>query len=215
MKNTFFVIFSVLLVVALVVVFFSQKGPIGPTTPSTSHPLIRVTSPLPNELVESPLYVAGEARGNWFFEASFPVRLVDANGKNIPLDPPYIMTAADWMTTEFVPFEATLNFAPPTTDTGTLILEKDNPSGLPEHEVQPMEIPVRFIKSTLTDPVGMKPCVRTGCSGQICSDEDVVTTCEFLPQYACYWTAACERQANGQCGFTLTPELISCLARNQ
>lgn len=59
-----------------------------------------------------------------------------------------------------------------------------------------------------------KPCFKTGCSGQVCSDEEVVTTCEFRPEYECYKTAKCERQANGECGFTDTPELRRCLRRN-
>lgn len=60
---------------------------------------------------------------------------------------------------------------------------------------------------------GPKPCKKTGCSSQICSDEDVVTTCEFRPEYECYRRAACERQRNGQCGFTMTRELSECLRR--
>jgi len=170
------------------------------------------------DTIKSPLTIRGEASGGWFFEASFPIRLLDASGNEIPLSPPYIMTAADWMTTEFVPFESTHTFPAPTTETGTLILIKDNPSGLPEFNDQ-IEIPVQFEKTetpTGEEPlVGGKPCFRTGCSGQVCSLKEVITTCEFLPQYACYWTAACERQADGECGFTQTPELISCLLQNQ
>lgn len=56
------------------------------------------------------------------------------------------------------------------------------------------------------------PCIRTGCSGQICSDRDVVTTCEYRPEYACYRNARCERQADGRCGWTMTPALRACLA---
>jgi len=59
-----------------------------------------------------------------------------------------------------------------------------------------------------------KPCFKTGCSRQVCSDEEVVTTCEYRPEYDCYKTAKCERQANGKCGFTDTPELRRCLRRN-
>lgn len=54
-------------------------------------------------------------------------------------------------------------------------------------------------------------CVRTGCSGQICADSDVITTCEYRPEYACYESATCERQADGRCGWTETPELAACL----
>lgn len=59
-----------------------------------------------------------------------------------------------------------------------------------------------------------KPCFKTGCSRQVCSDEEVVTTCEYRTEYECYKTAKCERQANGKCGFTDTPELRRCLRRN-
>lgn len=55
-------------------------------------------------------------------------------------------------------------------------------------------------------------CKKTGCSSHICSDQDVASTCEWQEEYACYQTAACERQADGKCGFTQTPELASCLA---
>lgn len=56
-----------------------------------------------------------------------------------------------------------------------------------------------------------KKCLVTGCSGQICAEEDMVTTCEFIPEYSCYKTARCERQSDGQCGWTATIELASCL----
>jgi hypothetical protein len=63
-------------------------------------------------------------------------------------------------------------------------------------------------------PVNKKPCFKTGCSRQVCADEEVVTTCEYRPEYECYKRAKCERQANGECGFTDTPELRTCLRRN-
>ncbi len=58
-----------------------------------------------------------------------------------------------------------------------------------------------------------KPCFKTGCSRQVCADEEVVTTCEYRPEYECYKRAKCERQASGECGFTDTPELRTCLRR--
>jgi hypothetical protein len=60
---------------------------------------------------------------------------------------------------------------------------------------------------------GQKPCMKTGCSGQVCSDQEVITTCEFRTEYECYKRAACERQRNGECGFTMTRELSECLRR--
>lgn len=57
-------------------------------------------------------------------------------------------------------------------------------------------------------------CVKSGCSGTLCvaPDKEVVTTCEFKAEYACYRDATCERQGDGNCGWTQTPALTSCLA---
>ncbi len=52
-------------------------------------------------------------------------------------------TTQDWMTEDFVSFTATLTFEGSTTDSGKLILEKDNPSGLPEN-ADSLEIPIKF-----------------------------------------------------------------------
>lgn len=103
--------------------------------------LIRLDNPRPNQKITTPLIVAGEARGNWFFEASFPVTLYDSNNNLLGTG---IATAqGDWMTTNFVPFYVSMTFSTPTTPTGSLILKKDNPSGLPEHDDQ-LIVPVLF-----------------------------------------------------------------------
>jgi eight-cysteine-cluster-containing protein len=62
-------------------------------------------------------------------------------------------------------------------------------------------------------PVVAPACQITGCSGHVCAaaGEDIVTTCEWLEEYACYRTASCEVQADGRCGWTQTDELRSCL----
>ncbi|MFO1243507.1 MAG: hypothetical protein U1E36_10000 [Rickettsiales bacterium] len=61
---------------------------------------------------------------------------------------------------------------------------------------------------------GNDGCVRGGCSGQSCverSAEPVMSTCEFLPEYVCIQKfAICERQADGQCNFTLKPDYKAC-----
>lgn len=109
--------------------------------PAEKAGLIRVVSPRPNDLVASPLTIEGEARGYWYFEASFPVRLMDGNGKELAVVP--AQAQGEWMTTEYVPFKVTLEFAEPDTAVGTLVLEKDNPSGLPENADE-LRLPVRF-----------------------------------------------------------------------
>jgi eight-cysteine-cluster-containing protein len=57
-------------------------------------------------------------------------------------------------------------------------------------------------------------CMVGGCSGQLCLEpgDDRASTCEWREEYACYRSAACERQADGACGWTETPELRACLA---
>lgn len=109
-------------------------------TPVTEEK-VRVTAPAANAVVKSPLTVTGSARGPWYFEASFPVRLYDALGNELAAVP--AQAKGEWMTIEYVPFEATLSFKTPATATGTLVFEKDNPSGLPEH-ADSVSIPVRF-----------------------------------------------------------------------
>ena len=110
--------------------------------------LIKISSPEAMGVVTSPLSLKGQARGNWYFEASAPVALVNWDGLIIAEG---IITAdGEWMTTEFVPFTGQLTFTSPykTGDPdfmkrGTIIFKKDNPSGLPEND-DALEIPVLF-----------------------------------------------------------------------
>jgi hypothetical protein len=57
-------------------------------------------------------------------------------------------------------------------------------------------------------------CVTSGCSGTLCVEpgKELATTCEMKPEYACYRDAACERQADGACGWTQSAALTTCLA---
>jgi hypothetical protein len=97
-------------------------------------------APVPDSVVISPLTVIGRARGTWFFEASFPVKLLDADGNEIAVG--IAQAQDDWMTENYVSFQATLTFTTQASN-GTLVLQKDNPSGLPEHDAE-VRVPVRF-----------------------------------------------------------------------
>jgi hypothetical protein len=109
---------------------------------------IVLLSPIPRAVVDTPLVLSGEARGTWFFEADFPVVVVNWDGLIIGEG---IATALDdWMTDEFVPFTATITFNNPYTQgdpdfmkNGAIILQRDNPSGLSEND-DALEIPIRF-----------------------------------------------------------------------
>jgi len=62
-------------------------------------------------------------------------------------------------------------------------------------------------------PVVGKGCVVGGCSSQLCGEagDDLISTCEWREEYACYQDAICERQANGECGWTETNKLTQCI----
>lgn len=115
-----------------------QPGDDSSVTP-TPQPEVVVFMPQANQTIKSPLTVAGKARGNWFFEASFPIKLVDSQGKEIAVS--YVQSIGDWMTTEFVPFSGQLKFSVSATAAGEFILKNDNPSGLPQYDKE-IRIPV-------------------------------------------------------------------------
>lgn len=102
---------------------------------------IKVSNPKENELVKSPLAISGEARGNWFFEANFPITILDDKGNTI--GSAIASASGDWMTEDFVPFKATLKFLPGTSKNGFLVLRNDDPSG-DVGKQKSVSIPVRF-----------------------------------------------------------------------
>ena len=122
--------------------FFKAETPLPSTRASQKYEdLFVVDTPLVGSVVTSPYTVKGSARGNWYFEASFPVKLLDGNGTVLVQLPAH--AKAPWMTTEYVPFEAVLNFSTPTTPEGVLIFHNDNPSGMTENDKE-LRIPIRF-----------------------------------------------------------------------
>lgn len=94
-----------------------------------------------NSVISSPLVVKGEAPGAWYFEASFPVKLLDDKGNVIVTAPAYAQS--DSLTTDFVPYKTLLEFTT-TATSGYLVLTNDNPSGLIENELS-VKIPVTFL----------------------------------------------------------------------
>lgn len=93
------------------------------------------------EVISSPFSIEGSARGSWFFECSFPVKVLDQSGKELGVG--VAQAQSDCLTSDFVPFKATVMFTRPTSSVGSLVLQKDNPSGLPEND-QKVILPVKF-----------------------------------------------------------------------
>lgn len=61
-------------------------------------------------------------------------------------------------------------------------------------------------------PPEPQTCVTSGCSSEVCAESPVFTTCRWRPEYECRRLAKCERQEDGFCGWTATPESLACLA---
>ena len=93
-----------------------------------------ITSPAPNEIMTSPYTIEGEISGSWYFEGQFLLELWTSDGVLLAQG---IATAQEaWMTEDLVPFTSTLTYTLSESAEGTLILNKDNPSGLPENDDQ-------------------------------------------------------------------------------
>lgn len=123
---------------------------------------VAVRYPRPGQAVLSPLVVAGEAPGGWYFEATFPLRLLAAADSTVAdstVADSFATAEGEWMTEKQVAYRGALRFGARATDraasaggTGAaggttreavLVLERSNASGLPEHEAW-VRVPVRL-----------------------------------------------------------------------
>lgn len=102
---------------------------------------VSLSEPESDAQVSSPVEISGQARGGWFFEATMPARLETENGNEIAQG--FVQAQGDWMTEEMVPFQGELEYDISSSTRGYLILEKANPSGLPEN-ADSYGIPVRI-----------------------------------------------------------------------
>lgn len=110
---------------------FEEEIPEYVTYENASADDIVVELPFPGAVVGKQFSVIGKARA-WYFEASFPVKVLDAKG-NI-LAQGLAHAQEDWMTSEFVPFKIDLTVPQSYSGPATLRFEKDNPSGLPQND---------------------------------------------------------------------------------
>ncbi len=121
-----------------------ETQPTSPVLESTTDERIEVEFPQANDTISNPVIITGKARGGWFFEATFPIDIVNWNG--LIVGEGFAQAQGEWMTEEFVPFEATVSYdIDPQTpySHGWIILNRHNASGLPEHAAA-IEIPVVF-----------------------------------------------------------------------
>lgn len=146
---------SILIIVAAIILFILPAKTVAPTTDTqaTTTPvaqipdLIVVDSPRPNDTITGhKVTITGRARGTWYFEASFPIKITrDSDGATLVEAP--AQAQGDWMTQDFVPFSITLDVGdePMLPLKATIVLHNDNPSGLPEND-KSLSIPVTFVR---------------------------------------------------------------------
>lgn len=127
-KNIFpkILIFIILAGIIFSLYYFFVKKDIN-VRPNDLNNLIIITSPIKDSQISSPLRLVGRARGNWFFEGSFPVILKDNYGNTIASG--NVTAQGEWMTEDFVPFLGTLQFNNYIKGSkGVLVFKNDNPS---------------------------------------------------------------------------------------
>lgn len=142
-----------IIIVVLAWILFALPAPVhAPTTsdmvsstppsPEMSEPLharVRVSEPQAGATVGKTFAVSGEAPGNWYFEAVFPIQVRDTDNNKIGQSQG--QARGDWMTTAQVPFTATMTLNTAYSGPATLVLLRDNPSSLPEND-DALEIPI-------------------------------------------------------------------------
>lgn len=139
MKSKFYIIGAIILAVSAL--FWFRPEPSTAPADTQNNTPVRIFNLKPNDLIVSPFKIEGEALGSRYFEASFPIRLVDAAGQEIATT--VAQAQADWMTASYVPFEATVEFST-TSQTGVLMFLADNPSGDPKNEKPSFNLPLKF-----------------------------------------------------------------------
>ncbi len=160
-----------------------------------------------NDVIVSPVVIEGQVKKDWFEQGKFSVFILDEQ-KNV-LGNGFAVMKEELFDEPFVPFIATIDFFP-TASTGFVVLQKNTSPVFTEKAIH-FAILVQIKQSALDQQEdGCKP---SGCSGQICSDQNVITDCAYKEEYICYQKALCARQENGSCGWTQTKELVACLSQ--
>ncbi len=138
----FLFLLAALVALALGFFVFFRSSVIAPGPAITPDGTLTVESPQANSVIYSPLTVTGKARGNWYFEAVFPIYVTNASG--IVIGQGQATATGDWMSSELVPFKAEISFPQQSSGTkGEILFKNDNPSGLPEFQ-RSFSIPIQF-----------------------------------------------------------------------
>ncbi len=118
--------------------FVEELPPTKPTYINATSGVISVSTPTPDSVTGKEFEVRGVARG-WYFEGSFPVEVLDKDGKILATTP--AQAQSDWMTSAPVTFIAKIKIPNRYIGKATIILKKDNPSGMPKNDAS-MSFPI-------------------------------------------------------------------------
>jgi len=142
--------FSLLIILAVFVgcsAVSDGDGSVSECPECESGVSILVNTPEFREPVQSPLKVAGMARGYWFFEGTLPINILDSNGDYLASS--FATSSQDWMSEGLVDFEGTVEFD--TDDSaGILQILNNNASGLLENQAV-FSFPIRFEKGVVRE----------------------------------------------------------------
>jgi hypothetical protein len=111
-----------------------------PTYVNATKEDITIATPEVNGTVTREFEVTGKAKGAWFFEGSFMLEVVSPSGDKVAQN--IISAEGDWMQDGLVDFKSEIVQMPSAyRGEATLILRKNNASGLPEHDAS-VSIPI-------------------------------------------------------------------------
>lgn len=148
---------SLIAIIAILLIgggtYFIFQNSIPPSYKSNSNKLndlIIVDYPKPNDIVTSPLKIIGRARGIWFQDGQFRIRIFRKLDCDYTTDTTIgygvAKATSNWKTEDFVTFEALIEFNKPI-NCGKMVfigLNKENTSGLKEKGDEELIIPVKF-----------------------------------------------------------------------
>lgn len=188
-KNLVISVIALAAIIAALVGILMWPVPVVNNNPPQDTADVRNISVKAGDTITPPLTVTGEARGNWFFEASFPIKVIDQDGNVLANS--FVQAQGEWMTTDYVPFKGEITFIAKQDGPGFLVFAKDNPSGLPENDKE-IRLPV-MLKTTETSKINVY-----FSKGDIC--ENVVAFEREIPKTEAIAAAALKELLKGPSG---------------
>lgn len=181
-----------------------------PSQVKASSKYIKVYYP-ENSSVTNSKVINGIAFNKVFSNRYFPVYVLDSEGEVLGNSKAFVN--GDLQKNGFVNFRVVIEFNKNYQGPGFLMFKNENldEAGFKAVTVLAVNLKQKQIKTNIQNS-----CVIGGCSMQLCGEQqdinNMVSTCEYRPEYACYQKAACERNGDtGRCGWRMDNSLASCL----